>query len=332
MGINERNVRNTFVLAVTYLARALNLLMNTGFWPSIVRDHYRHIIIPQNVRLTNTILPPTGPAIRSGWPSALLQREPEDSSQLETGEEVPAQPEETAPSLHEEAVQQIEREREVKAEVQEEIHRNGAFGAVPVPTLAPAHVPALSSFKKFIEAGKTQKTPRLLLQIWQSDFSIIAFVLVMVTFYLMKYMRYPPIGVLFFLLAMATVDAILSIFVVRLSFHQNKHGFYRTEDFERDWLRYRMLLSMTKAALLFVVGTSCGISAVIASYIVWFFTSTQRLRYLILRWSMDDHYPELQRWSIFALLREAGIEPKLKNFNLVAIIGVAIGFLIVFVF
>ena len=36
------------------------------------------------------------------------------------------------------------------------------------------------------------------------------------------------------------------------------------------------------------------------------------------------------RWQL-ALLREAGIEPKLKNFNLVALIGVAIGFAIVLV-
>jgi hypothetical protein len=267
------------------------------------------------VRLTNTILPPyTG-----------QETSPEeDSSQLE-GENT--QSEEAAPALHQEAVQQIEREREVKIEIQKEARQNGhdELGGVP-------RMPVRARLTKFIERGKTQKTPRLLLQIWQSDFSIVAFILVMATFYLMKDMRYPPIGVLFFLLAMATVDAILSIFVVRLSFHQNKHGFYRTEDFERDWLRYRMLLSMTKAALLFVVGTSCGTTAVIASYVMWFFTSTQRLRYLILRWSMDDHYPELQRWSIFALLREAGIEPKLKNFNLVAAIGVAIGFTIAFAF
>ena len=131
---------------------------------------------------------------------------------------------------------------------------------------------------------------------------------------------------------MATVDAILSIFVVRLSFHQNKHGFYRTEDFERDWLRYRILLSMTKAALLFVVLTSCGTATVVASYIVWFFTATQRLRYIILRWSMDDHYPELQRWSIFTLLHEAGIEPKRKHFTLVAIAGAVIAYAIVIAF
>jgi hypothetical protein len=148
----------------------------------------------------------------------------------------------------------------------------------------------------------------------------------------MKDARYPPIGLLFFTLAMATIDAILSIFVVRLSFHQNKHGFYRTEDFERDWLRYRILLSMTKAALLFLVATTCGTAAVFASYIVWFFTSTQRLRYFILRWSMDDHYPELQRFSIFTLLKEFGVEPKLKNFNLVAILGLVIGFAITFIF
>ena len=111
--------------------------------------------------------------------------------------------------------------------------------------------------QKLIEQGKSRKTPKLILQIWQSDYSIIAFVMVIGSFYLMKDARYPPVGVLFFLLAMATVDAILSIFVVRLSFHQNKHGFYRTEDFERDWLRYRILLSMTKTALLFLVATTC---------------------------------------------------------------------------
>jgi len=237
---------------------------------------------------------------------------------------------EPKPALHEEAIQQIEHEEEVREEVQREQTHNDAIQRGPARVVKT--VRRLTGFRKFIEQSKAKKTPRLLLQIWQSDFSIVAFVLVMVTFYLMKDIRYPPVGVLFFLLAMATVDAILSIFVVRLSFHQNKHGFYRTEDFQRDWLRYRILLSMTKAALLFVVGTSCGSAAVIASYIVWFFTSTQRLRYLILRWSMDDHYPELQRWSIFMLLREAGIEPKLKNFNLVAVIGVIIGFAIVFIF
>ena len=190
----------------------------------------------------------------------------------------------------------------------------------------------VNRIRQLIEMVKSRKTTKLLLQIWQSDYSIIGFVVVMGTFYIMKDTHYGPIGVLFFLFAMAEIDAILSIFVVRLSFHQNKHGFYRTEDFERDWLRYRMLLSMTKAALLFVVATSCGPAAVIASYLMWFFTSTLRLRYIILRWSMDDHYPDLQRWSIFALLREAGIEPKLRNFNILAILGVVIAFTIAFLF
>ena len=263
------------------------------------------------MRLTNTILPPSAE-----------ETDPEMHDELETGEELPPPPAEGTVDLYDEAIQQIEQDQKIKLEVQEELQGTG-HGTIPR---------AKRGLRKFIELGKAKPTPRLLLQIWQSDFSIVAFVLVMVSFYLMKDTRYPPIGLLFFLLAMATVDAILSIFVVRLSFHQNKHGFYRTEDFQRDWLRYRMLLSMTKAALLFVVGTSCGTTAVIASYVIWFFTSTQRLRYLILRWSMDDHYPELQRWSIFALLREAGIEPKLRNFNLVAAAGVLIGFAIVFVF
>ena len=70
----------------------------------------------------------------------------------------------------------------------------------------------------------------------------------------------------------------------------------------------------------------------IGSYVLWFFTSTQRLRYFILRWSMDDHYPELQRFSIFTLLKEFGVEPKLKNFNFVAAVGVVIGFAISIMF
>ncbi len=187
--------------------------------------------------------------------------------------------------------------------------------------------------RKILELSKSRKTTRILLEIWQSDYSIIAFVLVVASFYLMKDTGSAPVGYCFFLLAMATVDAILSIFVIRLSFHQNKHGFYRTEDFERDWLRYRILLSMTKAALLFVVLTSCGTACVVASYVAWFFTATQRLRYIILRWSMDDHYPELQRWSIFTLLHEAGLEPhRRRTFTLVAALGVAMGFIIVFLF
>jgi hypothetical protein len=249
---------------------------------------------------------------------------------VDSGNELPG-------NVAQEALKQLEHEEEVRQDAAVEEAREKASVAdarkrMKRETTGPALHPGYRArFHDFIESSKTKKTPRLIMQIWQSDYSIIAFVLVMASFYLMKYTGYAPVGVLFFLMAMATVDAILSIFVVRLSFHQNKHGFYRTEDFERDWLRYRMLLSMTKAALLFVVATSCGTSAVIGSYIVWFFTSTQRLRYLILRWSMDDHYPDLQRWSVFALLREVGVEPKLRNFNLFAAIGVVIGFAIAFI-
>jgi hypothetical protein len=145
-------------------------------------------------------------------------------------------------------------------------------------------------------------------------------------------MEYPALGVLFFLLAMSVVDAILAIFVTRLSVHQNKHSIYSSEDFARDWLRYKILLSMTKAALLFVVGTSCGTAAVVGSYVMWFFTSTQRLRYIILRWSMNDHFPELERWSVFGLLREAGVKPKLRNYNIAAVLGVVLGFSIALLF
>ena len=90
---------------------------------------------------------------------------------------------------------------------------------------------------------------------------------------------------------------------------------------------------MTKAALLFVVGTSCGTAAAVGCYVMWFFTSTQRLRYLILRWSMEDHFPELERWSIFVILREMGLKPKLGNYNNVAaILGVVLGVTISLVF
>ncbi|MDP4198532.1 MAG: hypothetical protein Q8922_00660 [Bacteroidota bacterium] len=233
-------------------------------------------------------------------------------------EETPPSEQTPVPLMEDEAIQQIARDREASQ--------------VIAPAGDPHSTIKVGRMRRLLEAGKRRRTTQLLTQIWQSDYSLIAFIIVMAAFYLMKDTRSPVIGVLFFLFAMAEVDAILSIFVVRLSFHQNKHGFYRTEDFERDWLRYRMLLTMTKAALLFVVATSCGTATVIASYIMWFFTSTQRLRYVILRWSMDEHYPELQRWSIFALLREAGIEPKRRNFNLVALIGVILGFGIVLLF
>jgi hypothetical protein len=249
--------------------------------------------------------------------------EPEEHSDEDVR---PAEEVDLSPEMRPEAVEQLRREAEAEREAVNEIGPIYSNGHARRKKWRKMNV------RQLIELGKSQKTAKLLLQIWQSDYSIIAFLVMMGTFYLMKDTRLPVVGVTFFLFAMAEVDAILSIFVVRLSFHQNKHGFYRTEDFERDWLRYRMLLSMTKAALLFVVATSCGSATVVASYLMWFFTSTQRLRYIILRWSMDEHYPELQRWSIFALLREAGIEPKLRNFNVLALIGLVVGYGIVLIF
>jgi len=256
--------------------------------------------------------------------TTIIHSESDETALPENGQRSEANGPEEAPfeGLRDEALEQIAQEEVAKAEV------SGEAAA----TIQQGRRKRHRRFRKLLELSKSQKTTRILLQIWQSDYSIIAFVLVVASFYVMKDTGSAPIGLFFFILAMATVDAILSIFVVRLSFHQNKHGFYRTEDFERDWLRYRILLSMTKAALLFVVLTSCGTACVVASYIAWFFTATQRLRYIILRWSMDEHYPELQRWSIFALLREAGIEPRRRNFNLVALIGVAVAFAIVFIF
>jgi hypothetical protein len=256
--------------------------------------------------------------------------------------EEPSSAEERSPTdipmegLRREALEQISREKDIAREderilaIDEPLQqpepagpkKNGAFYAQMIRT----------NFNLLLNLGKTKKTSRLLIQIWQSDYTIIAYVLTAISFFLMKRMNYPPIGVLFFLLAMAVVDAILSIFVTRLSVHQNKHDVYSPEDFERDWLRYRILLSMTKAALLFVVGTSCGIAAVVGCYVMWFFTSTQRLRYLILRWSMVDHFPELERWSIFGILREVGVEPKLGNYNIAALLGVVLGFTIAIVF
>jgi Na+/melibiose symporter-like transporter len=237
--------------------------------------------------------------------------------------------------LRREAIEQISRERVIEREddrilANEEPSPSDPAGQKKDSAFYKRAVRA--NFRMLIDFGKSKKTSRLLIQIWQSDYTIIAYALTTISFFLMKRINYPPLGVLFFLLAMAVVDAILSIFVTRLSLHQGKHDIYSAEDFERDWLRYRILLSMSKAVLLFVVGTSCGTAAAVGCYVMWFFTSTQRLRYLILRWSMVDHFPELERWSIFGLLREAGIKPKLGNYNLAALLGVVLGFTIALMF
>src|ERR1035437_6494308 len=161
-----------------------------------------------------------------------------------------------APEMKDEAIQQIELEAEVEQQPEEEIAGGGQ------------HAPGgrrRGRMHRLLEAGKNRRTTQLLLQIWKSDYSIIAFLIMMTSFYLMKETGSPVIGLLFFLFAMAEIDAMLSMFVVRLSFHQNQHGFYRTEDFERDWLRYRMLLTMVKAALLFVIATSCATPATSAT-------------------------------------------------------------------
>ncbi len=237
--------------------------------------------------------------------------------------------------LRREAIEQITLEREIEREDDLILANNAPrqseqAGQEKVSDFYASTIRA--NFRLLLDFGKSKKTSRLLIQIGRSDYTLIAYVLTVVTFFLMRKMNYPPMGVLFFLLAMAVVDSMLSIFVTRLSFHQSKEGFYRPEDFERDWLRYKIILSMTKATLLFVVGITCGTAAAVGSYVMWFFTSTQRLRYLILRWSMVDHFPELERWSIFGILREAGVKPKRRNYNLAAIIGVVLGFTIAFVF
>jgi hypothetical protein len=259
--------------------------------------------------------------------------------ELSTGEQSPADEKSSSDlpieDLRREAIEQISREREIERE-DDLILKNVALqhqeqaGQERVSDLYATAIRA--NFRLLLDFGKSKKTSRLLIQIGQSDYTLIAYILTAVTFFLMNRMNYAPMGVLFFLLAMAVVDSILSIFVTRLSFHQSKDGFYRPEDFERDWLRYRIMLSMTKATLLFVVGISCGTSAVVGSYVMWFFTSTQRLRYIILRWSMVDHFPELERWSIFGILREMGVKPKRRNYNIAAIIGVVLGFTIAFAF
>lgn len=179
--------------------------------------------------------------------------------------------------------------------------------------------------RDFLEAQRQNKTTRLLKQIWKSDWSIAAFIPMTICFYIMKHTGVAFWGVLFFMLAVSTVDAILSIFVIRLSFQQNKSNFYKTEDYERDRLRYRVLISITKAILYFAIGISCGWTAVLGAHIAWLFTSCERLRYVILRWSMEEYYPDLKRWSIFLLLKEFDIEPGIKQFNVVAIIGALIG-------
>jgi Na+/melibiose symporter-like transporter len=264
-----------------------------------------------------------------------LSDRPEDQLAAEESAEEQSPFDVPVEGLRREAIEQISRERVIQREddlilANKEPPSSDATGQAKDSAFYKRAVRA--NFRMLIDFGKSKKTSRLLIQIWQSDYTIIAYVLTAITFFLMKRMNYPPIGVLFFLLAMAVVDAILSIFVTRLSLHQGKHDIYSAEDFERDWLRYRILLSMSKAVLLFVVGTSCGTATAVGCYVMWFFTSTQRLRYIILRWSMVDHFPELERWSIFGLLREAGVKPKLENYNLAAMVGVVLGFIIALMF
>ena len=187
-------------------------------------------------------------------------------------------------------------------------------------------------FRGFWTRQREARNIQHLKEIWKSDYTIMAFIPMVGCYYLMKYTGSPFAGVLFFLLAVATIDAILSIFVIRLSFHANKHRFYQTEDYERDWLRYRVLLTITKGVVFFMIGLKCGWSAIVGAQILWFFTTTERLRYVILRWSMEDYFPQLQKWSIFAVLQRFGVKPRRKEFNIVAAVGLVLGILVTFLF
>jgi hypothetical protein len=187
-------------------------------------------------------------------------------------------------------------------------------------------------FRGFWTRQREARNIKHLKEIWKSDYTIMAFIPMVGCYYLMKYTGSPFAGVLFFLLAVATIDAILSIFVIRLSFHANKHRFYQTEDYERDWLRYRVLLAITKGVVFFMIGLKCGLSAILGAQIIWFFATAERLRYVILRWSMEDYFPQLQKWSIFLVLKKFGVEPHRKQFNIVATIGLVLGLLVTFLF
>lgn len=187
-------------------------------------------------------------------------------------------------------------------------------------------------FRGFWTRQREARNIKHLKEIWKSDYTIMAFIPMVGCYYLMKYTGSPFAGVLFFLLAVATIDAILSIFVIRLSFHADKQRFYQTEDYERDWLRYRVLLTITKGVVFFMIGLKCGLSAIVGAQIIWFFATAERLRYVILRWSMEDYFPQLQKWSVFLVLKKFGIQPRRKEFNIVATIGLVLGLLVTFLF
>lgn len=189
-----------------------------------------------------------------------------------------------------------------------------------------------SRMREFLVKQREAKNILLLKEIWKSDYTILAFFPMVGCYYLMKFTGSPFAGMLFFLLAVATIDAILSIFVIRLSFHANKSRFYQTDDYERDWLRYRVLLTITKGVLFFMIGIKCGWTAILGAQIVWFFTTAERLRYVILRWSMEDYFPQLEKWSVFFFLKRFGIQPKRKEFNRVAAIGLVLAIVVTFVF
>src|SRR5437879_673031 len=79
-----------------------------------------------------------------------------------------------APALQKEAVQQIERENELEEiEKHETAALTGHLGA-----RKNGHARKWT-VGKLIEMGRSRRTIQLLLQIWQSDYSIIAFVIVM---------------------------------------------------------------------------------------------------------------------------------------------------------
>ena len=81
-----------------------------------------------------------------------------------------------------------------------------------------------------------------------------------------------------------------------------------------------------------MIGLKCGLSAIVGAQIIWFLATAERLRYVILRWSMEDYFPHLKKWSIFLVLQKFGIEPRRKQFNIVAAIGLVLGLLVTSLF
>ena len=94
--------------------------------------------------------------------------------------------------------------------------------------------------------------------------------------------------------------------------------------------RYRIIQLMMQTFMTVLVWNYCGWSVALAATVAWFFTTCDKLFYIIQKSKYTGDYPWLESWSVFSLLKPLGIKATDKTFNALALGGIILSLVMIF--